>query len=230
MMKRLLFLLLVVTPLPAMAMDDTAWFRSTMIDVDTGRADGQTTMTWDAKLRIGGDYNKLAIRERGDRQGSITGRNELQLLWSHYLSHFWDVRLGYRHDFRPFARNEAVLALTGLAPYYVETNVALYAGRRGQLRGEIELAENLQLTQHVVSELYLDSEWNGFNDLLRQTGTGVAQFNFGTRLRYEFDRHVALYADFFVEQAMGNTRVLLRTAGERTRQAGVRVGVRLFNL
>lgn len=230
MMKRLLFLMLVMAPLPAMAMDDTAWFRSTMIDIDTGRADHQSTMTWDAKLRIGGDYDKLAIRARGDRQGSVTNRNELQLLWSHYLSHFWDIRAGYRHDFRPFARNEAVLAITGLAPYYVETNVALYIGPRGQLRGEIELAENLQLTQHVVSELYLDSEWNGFNDRLHNIGIGVSQVNGGTRLRYEFDRHVALYADFFVEQTMGSTRTLLRTAGERTRQAGVRVGIRLFNL
>lgn len=228
-MKRLLLLLLVMTPLPALAMDDTAWFRSTMIDVDTGRADGQTTMTWDAKLRIGGDYDKLAVRARGDRQGSVTGHNELQVLWSHYLSHFWDVRAGYRHDFRPFARNEAVLAITGLAPYYVETNVALYIGRRGQLRGEIELAENLQLTQRVVAELYLDSEWNGFNDPLQNIGMGVSQANFGTRLRYEFNRHVALYADFFVEQVMGSTRTLLRAAGERTRLAGVRGGVRLFN-
>jgi copper resistance protein B len=229
-MKRLLFLVLVIAPLPAMAMDDTAWFRSTMIDVDSGRADGQATMSWDAKLRIGGDYDKLAVRARGDRQGSVTGHNELQLLWSHYLSHFWDVRAGYRHDFRPFARNEAVLAITGLAPYYVETNVALYVGRHGQLRGEIELAENLQLTQHVVAELYLDSEWNGFNDGSRQTGIGVSQVNAGTRLRYEFNRHVALYADFFVDQATGNTRTLLRAAGERTRQAGVRAGIRLFNL
>lgn len=228
-MWRLLFALLSMIPMPALAMDDTAWFRSTMIDADTGRADGQATATWDAKLRIGGDYDKLAMRARGDRQGSITGRNELQLLWSHYLSHFWDVRAGYRHDFKPFARNEAVLAIAGLAPYYLETNVALYLGRRGQARGEVELTELLQLTQHLVAEIYLDSEWNGFNDRLRRTGIGVSRVNFGTRLRHEFDRHVAVYADFFVERATGSTGALMRASGEWTKQAGVRVGIRLFN-
>jgi len=228
--RLLLLMTFVFMPWMAMAGNEGGrWFRSTVIDVDTGRADAQVTTSWDANLKIGDDVDKLAIRARGERKGSVTGRNEVQLLWSRHLSHFWDVRAGYRRDFRPFARNEAVLAFTGLAPYFVETNLALYVGRAGQLRGEVELAENLQLTQHLVAELYLDGEWHSFSESTQLMGAGLAQLNVGTRLRYEFNRHVALYADVFIEQAMGRSRSLQSAAGERTRLAGVRAGVRLFN-
>lgn len=227
-MKKILLLLLFI-PGTALAMDDTAIFHSGMADIDYSRADGQSVITWDGDLWIGGDFDKAVIRARGERKGSSMEHNEVQLLWSHYIARFWDVRAGYRHDFKPFKRNEAVLALTGLAPYYIDTNIALYATTKGDLRGEIELAHDLQLTQNIVAELYIDSEWNGFSDPLRQVGSGVAQLNIGTKLRYEFNRHVALYADLYLDQTVGNTRSLMQANGEKTRRAGVRGGIRLFN-
>lgn len=228
MMKKLLLLLLLI-PGPALAMGDNNIFHSGMADIDYGRSDGQSVITWDGDLWVGGDFDKAVIRARGERKGSSMEHNEVQLLWSHYIARFWDVRAGYRRDFKPFKRNEAVLALTGLAPYYIDTNIALYTTMQGDLRGEIELAHDLQLTQNIVAEFYIDSEWNGFSDPLRQVGSGVAQLNVGTKLRYEFNRHVALYADLYLDQTVGNTRSLMQANGEKTRRAGVRGGIRLFN-
>ncbi len=232
-MKRFTLILLLLLPTPLFAMGDDALFHSGMVDIDYGRVDGQSVITWDGNFRIGGDYDKLVLRSRGDRTsgtGSLFGHNELQMLWSHYIAPFWDIRAGFRRDWKPFRRNEGVIALAGMAPYYIDTNIALYIGKGGETRGEIELAHDLQLTQNWVAELYADSEWNGFNDRARQIGSGVAQFNVGSRVRYEFNRHIAIYADLYVDQAMGRTRDILQSAGEKTRDSGVRAGIRLFNL
>jgi len=228
-MKKIILLLLLLSPLQSFAMGDDAWFHSGTIDIDYGRANGQNITTWDGDLWIGGDYNKLFMRTRGERAGNTVEHNGVQLLLSHYISHFWDARIGIRRDFKPVRRTELALALSGLAPYYIETNVAVYVDRHGDARGEIELAHDVQLTQQIVAELYVDTEWQGFTSPAQNTNSGINQYDAGIKLRYEFNRHVALYLDIYTHQAAGQTRTLLKAAGERTSQNGLRSGIRIFN-
>ncbi|MFC1536224.1 copper resistance protein B [Pseudomonadota bacterium] len=228
-MKKIILLLSLLLPVQSFAMGDDAIFHSGMIDVDYESVDSQNVSTWDGSFWIGGDYDKLVFRARGERTASRFDHNELQLMWSHYIDPFWDVRAGFRHDWKPAKRNEAILALSGLAPYYIDTNLAVYIDRRGNMRGEIELAYDLQLTQQIVAELYIDSEWHGFTDSVQNLGTGISQYDAGIKLRYEFNRHVAVYLDLYTHQTIGQTRALLRAAGERTSQNGLRSGIRIFN-
>ena len=228
-MKKILLVLLLLSPLQSFAMGDDAWFHSGTIDIDYGRANGQNVTTWDGNVWIGGDYDKLFMRTRGERAGSTVEHNEVQLLLSHYIAHFWDARIGLRRDFKPVKRTELALALSGLAPYYIDTNIAVYVDRRGDARGEIELAHDVQLTQQIVAELYLDSEWRGFTSPAQNLGSGINQYDAGIKLRYEFNRHVALYFDLYTHQTVGQTRSLLNRTGERTTLNGLRSGIRIFN-
>lgn len=227
-MRCLMLMLVLLLATPSMAADDAALFSSGAIDIDGSRISGLTHYGWDGAWRIGDDYNKLVVRSRGEG-ASMLETHSAQLLYSRYISHFWDLQFGVRYDHKPHARWRGVVALEGLAPFGVESLMSFYVGDHEQLAGEVEFAWPLQLTQKLVAEPYLNGEWSVRRNLQEQRGAGVGVIEPGLILRCEFNRHVALYVDLYAAVHVGTTRSLLRSTGERVGQRGVRAGVRLFN-
>lgn len=228
-MKQLILLFSLLLPLSSHAAGDDAIFHSGDIELDYSRVNGENKLGWDGTWWIGGDFDKLVIRGRGERSGNKIEHNELQLLYSRYISHFWDARIGVRRDFKPMKQTELAVALVGIAPYGVDTNVAAYLDRYGDLRGELELAYDIQLAQKVVSEVYFDLEWSGYRSNLMNTGHGLNQYEAGIQFRYEPNRHFGVFIDFYTNQKVGQTRTLHYLAGEKTSASGVRSGIRVFN-
>ena len=56
---------------------------------------------------------------------------ELQLLYSRYITQFWDFQVGVRQDFVPRATTFAVIGIQGLAKYSFEVDVALFISDDG---------------------------------------------------------------------------------------------------
>ncbi|NWF35427.1 copper resistance protein B [Mariprofundus sp. KV] len=215
-------------PFHAQAMGDRQLFSSGSVDVDLTRLGSEIMVEWDGNWWLGSDYNKMVIRSRGE-VGRQLHAHQAQLLYSRYISHFWDARIGMRYDQKPLPGWLGVAAVDGLAPYGIETGFSLYLGGKQALTGEIELAWPLQLTQKWVLEPYADISWSGREYIAADAGAGINLINAGLIFRYEFNRHIATYIDVYYATHTGSTRSLKRVAGEDVERGGVKIGLRLFN-
>ena len=227
-MKKII-LLLTFFPMHAMAMGDNMIFHSANLELDYGRQQSQDVLSWDGSFWVGGDYDKLVIRTIGEQVANQIENNELRVYYSRYIDHFWDARIGIRQDMTSSQQPELAAAINGLAPYYIETNLVFFANQHGQLHGELELAHTAQLTQKLVAEPYLNTSWRGVTDTAELLGTGISQYEIGMQLRYEFNRHFALFLDCYNSQSVGSTKFMRNLAGAETGNRGMRTGVRLFN-
>ncbi|MEO4017102.1 copper resistance protein B, partial [Pseudomonas rossensis] len=64
-------------------------------------ADDGSTLAWDLSGWIGGDIDRLWLRSEGERTNGKTEDAEIQALWGHVISPWWDVVTGIRQDFKP---------------------------------------------------------------------------------------------------------------------------------
>jgi copper resistance protein B len=59
-------------------------------------ADDGSTLAWDLSGWIGGDIDRLWLRSEGERSNGKTEDAEIQALWGHAISPWWDVVSGVR--------------------------------------------------------------------------------------------------------------------------------------
>jgi len=64
-------------------------------------ADNGSALNWDAQGWIGGDIDRLWLRSEGERTNGKTKKAEVQALWGHSISPWWDLVAGARQDFKP---------------------------------------------------------------------------------------------------------------------------------
>ena len=58
-----------------------------------------SVLNWNANAWIGGDIDRLWLRTEGEREEGITHKAELQALWGHAISPWWDLVAGVRLRF-----------------------------------------------------------------------------------------------------------------------------------
>ena len=76
---------------------------------------------WEADAWIGGDIDRLWLRSEGERTNGVTEDAEIQALWGHAISPWWDVLAGVRQDVGEGpSRTWAAIGVQGLAPYKFE--------------------------------------------------------------------------------------------------------------
>src|SRR3546814_12736378 len=54
-------------------------------------ADDGSALSWDASGWIGGDIDRLWLRSEGERSNGKTEEAELQALWGHAVSPWWEI-------------------------------------------------------------------------------------------------------------------------------------------
>ena len=92
-------------------------------------ADKGSALRWEANGWIGTDTDRLLLRSEGERTNGVTKSAEVQALWGHAISPWWDVVSGVRQDFKPGApQTWAALGLQGMAFYDLETQATAYLG------------------------------------------------------------------------------------------------------
>ncbi len=89
------------------------------------------TLNWNGNGWIGGDLDRLWLRTEGSRVGSRLEDAEVQALWGHSITPWWDLVAGVRHDFRPSAAQTwLAFGIQGLALYNFESEVTAFVGQR----------------------------------------------------------------------------------------------------
>ena len=199
--------------------------------LEYGDVDGTNNYLWDAQGWIGGDYNKLWLKTEGEgpMRGGSPEDTEFQALYSRTISPFWSAQAGLRYDINPNPdRGFAVLGLQGLAPYWLETDLAAFVSEDGDasLRGEFEY--ELLLTQKLILQPRAEINVAVQDVPAYGIGSGLNNTEMGLRLRYEFMREFAPYIGVRWEQTYGDTKDMARAEGEATSSTAFVVGLRAW--
>ncbi len=187
------------------------------------------TLNWNGNGWIGGDLDRLWLRTEGSRVGSRLEDAEVQALWGHSITPWWDLVAGVRHDFRPSAAQTwLAFGIQGLALYNFESEVTAFVGQRGQASLRVEGRYDLLITNRLILQPSLEANLFAKNDAARGQGAGLGDTSLGLRLRYEVDRQFAPYLGISWDRSYGNSaRMVVREGGRRS-ELSVLAGVRMW--
>lgn len=192
--------------------------------------DGDDSLNWDAQGWYGGDTDKLWLKSEGNK--AIGGKfedAEAQLLYSRMLTEFFDVQAGMRYDPKPHPRRSfAVLGLQGLAPYYFESDAALFLSNKGELSARFSAEYELLLTQRLILQPAFEVNLAAQDVEERGIGSGFNDIELGLRLRYEIRREFAPYIGVNWERKLGQTADIARSNSADVEIPSLVAGVRLW--
>lgn len=193
-------------------------------------SDEGDALVWDGNAWYGGDVNKLWIKSEGDYslETDSVEDAEVQALWSHAISPYFDVQGGVRYDLEPKGRTHAVLGVQGLAPYWFEVDAATFLSSEGDLTARIEAEYEFRLTQRLFLQPRVEAELSAQDIPELETGSGLTSLDAGLRLRYEFVREFAPYVGVEWQGSFGGTADYLEAAGEDSDRAVFVAGVRAW--
>ena len=192
--------------------------------------DGENGYRWDGEAWFGGDINRVVVKTEGEGEagfGIETG--DVQLLYSRAVTPYYDLQVGLRQDIqRGPSRTYATVGFEGLAPYWFETEGALFLSDEGELSGRLEGSYDLRLTQRWI--LQPRAEMNVYAEDIPElgVGSGVSNIELGLRLRYEIRREFAPYIGVNFDRKLGGTADFARAAGEDAQSVNFVLGVRAW--
>lgn len=192
-------------------------------------ADDASTLAWDLSGWIGGDIDRLWLRSEGERSNGKTEDAEIQALWGHAISPWWDVVSGVRQDFKPGApQTWAAFGLQGMALYNFEAEATAFLGENGQSALRLEGDYDILLTNRLILQPTAELNVYGKNDPQRGIGSGLSNTEAGLRLRYEIRREFAPYIGVTWNRTYGQTADYAREESEDRSEARLVLGVRLW--
>ncbi len=203
-----------------------AKFMFSQLEIRPG--DGDDPFVWEGEARIGKDLNKLWLKTEGERVGGKTEEAELHLLYSHAIAPYWDVQAGFRRDFRPVTRDWATIGIKGLAPYFFETDAALFVGEEGRTSVRLKAEYEIMLTQKTVLSPEIEINVYGKDDPESGIGSGLSDTSLGLRLRHEFKREFAPYIGVDWTRYYGGTADYIAEEGGDTSDVRWLAGVRIW--
>lgn len=193
--------------------------------------DGRDGYLWDGQGWYGGDINKLWIKTEGE--GTV-GRKledaEIQALWSRAITPWFDLQAGARQDYRPEGpdRSYLVFGLQGLAPYFFELDAATFVSHKGDVTARIEAEYDQLITQKLILQPRAEVEFAAQDVPELGMGAGLATFEAGLRLRYEFVPDFAPYIGIEYERKVGKTGRYAREEGEDAGSTSFLIGLRMW--
>lgn len=192
-------------------------------------ADDGSALSWDASGWIGGDIDRLWLRSEGERLNGKTEEAELQALWGHAISPWWDVVAGVRQNFKPGdPQTWAAFGVQGMALYNFEAEATAFIGEGGQSAVRLEGDYDILLTNRLILQPTAEANFYGKDDPGRGVGSGLSDTEVGLRLRYEVRREFAPYIGMTWNRVYGNTADYAREEGDDRSEARLVLGLRMW--
>jgi len=197
---------------------------------ETRVRNGRDGYLFDAQAWYGADIDKLWLKSEieGD-WGKKLDHAEVQALWSHAISPWFDLQAGARFDPQPGPnRTYLVIGIEGLAPYWWEVEAAMFLSNKGEVTARAESEYDLRITQKLILQPRAEV------DLALQDvpeigiGAGLSEASLGLRLRYQFSPLVAPYIGVEYERAFGDTRDFRRAEEDDPSGFNLLAGIRLW--
>ncbi|WP_457598716.1 copper resistance protein B, partial [Hydrogenimonas sp.] len=199
MMNKVLLSAIVAASLSAEMNDDPLRATLLMDRLEIQTVSG-TPLVWDLSAYVGRDLDKLYLYSEGSRDSQESeSRNEL--LYSRAVTPFWDLQGGVGYDRSGNGnRTWGVVALQGLAPYFIDTRLAIRVGE-AVLGFTFDFEYEALITQRLILTPRIEIEGYSGDVPELEVGSGLSSIGAGVRLRYEFVREFAPYIG--VEYANG---------------------------
>ena len=209
---------------------DVRAYRVMVDQLEARVRDGRDGYRWDAQGWYGGDVDKLWLKSEGEGSfGKTLETGEVQALWSHAVTPWFDVQAGLRYDFRPDPeRGHLVLGLQGLAPYFFEIDAAAFLSDEGDVSARLEAEYDLLITQRLILQPRAEVSFAVQEVRELGIGSGFTEVELGLRLRYEFLREFAPYVGVNWERKLGDTADFARDEGEDVDSLSLVAGVRIW--
>jgi len=196
--------------------------------LEANDTDAGTDVRWDASAWVGHAFDRLALRTEGNETAGKTEHAELQLLWAHTVTRWWDLVTGVREDFAPApSRGWAAFGVQGIAPYRFDIEATAFVGNGGDSAARVKAEYELLITQRWILQPRIELNWYGQEDAARGLGPGLSSSEAALRLRYEIRREVAPYVGIVRERKHGGTADFARAAGEDPDDTRLVAGIRL---
>ena len=210
--------------------DDDPLLTMVMLDkLEVGVEDDPVPQRLEMQAWAGYDLEKLWLKSDVERAGNSTESADIELLYGLTVAPYWDVRLGWKHDFEPTpSRNWGSIGLYGLAPYFFEIDSTVYVDSSGRTSLDLSVEYEALFTQRLILSPEVEVIINGSNDSRTGSGSGFSSVEAGLRLRYEIRREFAPYVGVHWERVYGNTADFRREEGEDVDDLYVVVGIRAW--
>ena len=202
-------------------------FRLDRLELQSGK--GRDGWLWDADLSYGGDIDKLWLKSEGHGTFGRGTEAEVQALWSHAISPWFDAQAGLRQQFgKGPDRTQLALGLQGLAPYLFELDGAAFLSTKGELTARIGAEYEQRITQRVILQPRTEVNLSAQNIPELGLGSGLTSIQLGARLRYEVIREFAPYIGVEWQRDLGGTARMSRAAGDRASRVLFVAGIRAW--
>ncbi|MBL4882243.1 MAG: copper resistance protein B [Oleispira sp.] len=198
-------------------------------DIEGEDNDSDIETVLEGQAWMGKDLNKFWLKLESEYINKDEYETELQLLYSKAIAPYWDLQIGARSDIGPDdSNNWAVLGLQGLAPYYFETDMAVFVSEEGDVAARVSLEYELLFSQKLIltPEITLDA-FAQDNDKTSM-GSGLASSDIGLRLRYEITKEFAPYIGISQNNLYGKTQSYAKAAGLDSESTQWVVGIRAW--
>jgi copper resistance protein B len=195
-----------------------------------GRLDaGGTRYRWNGEGWLGTDYDKFRVKTEGTVTGGNIEGGQHEFLYSRAITTYFDLHAGLRSDLDSRrTRNWASFGIEGLAPGFVDVELAGYVSPEGRLAARAEVSSDFLITNRLILRPQIELNFYSRSDRARGIGAGLAEIDTGLRLRYEITRKFAPYIGVGYEGKFSQTASFARQEGDRTHDvrflAGIRVG------
>jgi copper resistance protein B len=220
-------------PPPAMHnmdMNDSASYGMLLVDqLEYTHGYGGNGPQWEAEAWYGHDSDKLWLRSEGEGSRGRIEQGDVEALWSHAVSAFWNTQLGIRHDLGVGThRNWAAFGVEGLAPYWLELEATGYASNEGRLAARLRAEYTMRFTQRLMLQPEFEINLYSKADPAQHLGSGVSDTELGLRLRYEITRQFAPYVGVVWSRRFGTTAAFARMKREPVFDRQFVAGIRFW--
>ncbi len=203
------------------------WFQGDRLEYRA--REGKDGYLWDVQGYYGGDTDKFWFKSEGEGSyGDAIEQAEVQALWSHAIGPFFDLQAGVRQDFHGPDRTHLVLGAQGVAPYFLEVDVATFVSNQGDLTGRIEGEYDHRLTQKLILQPRAEINFSAQDIPELEIGSGIDSIEAGVRLRYEITPEFGPYISIEQEWKLGGSRDFAIADGEDPSVTNYVVGVRFW--
>jgi len=213
----------------AMTEDDPFVSQVIIDQLETRSAEGSNPLVLEADAWFGYDLHKLWLKADVEKVGSEIEESEFQALYSRAIDPYWDLQIGWRHNTKPQpSRDWLALGFKGLAPYWIETDAALFIGKNNQVNARLTFEHEMLFTQQLVLIPELSMNLFSKQDAAAEVGSGLSDMSFGLRLGYEIKREFAPYVGVNWTKKFGGTADHARAAEEKVSDTQFVAGIRAW--
>lgn len=235
--KSFAWLLLLASTVPAYAQDAMkhdmsshggSIFHMFRLETDYGGGKDGAVASWDLDGWIGGDDNKLWLKSEGERKDGTLESAEFWALYSRNVDTFWDFQAGIRHDTQPVSTTYAVLGVSGLAPYYFETEAHVFISDEGDITARLREENDFLITQKLIIQPYVEASFSAQDVPKQGIGAGVVEGKIGLQTRYDITRKFAPYVDIHYDRKFGESSSISIANGEDNDELVGAIGLRVM--